>query len=281
MFRINPPVKKHNKNTAKVKFSEFYEKFSEISKSNKFENEIVKVNIINWKKNLLHSKIEETKGNFSNIKNVISNITNCMKLTKISITVLDKALREINTKAKFREIGLSLLNSLTSELIIEDSKHYLIKQIVVLLRKIFNKKIISMEEEIKCASPSILNNINNRFHNFLAIVYANLLKSNSAFYIADYLDCLIWNLRARNHKFLHEIQIFKGIFKNSKNDLLNSSWKNLIKNKLNFFRKVTYLYKFDERHLSLCLIEFFSIFSSMIVGRIVEENEQGKFKFNK
>ena len=107
-----------------------------------------------------------------------------------------------------------------------------------------------------------------------------MLKSNSAFHIADYLDCLIWNLRARNHKFLHEIQIFKGIFKNSKNQLINSAWKNLIKNKLNYFRTITYLYKFDEKHLSLSLLEFFNIYSSMIVGRIVEENEQGIIKFN-
>ena len=280
LFRINPPFKKHNKNISKLKFSEFFQKASEISKSSKIENELLKVNIINWKKNLMHSKIEETKGDFGNIKNVISNITNCLKLTKISIDVLDNALREINTKARFREIALSLLNSLISELINDDIKHYLIKQIIVLMRKIFNKKIISIEENIKCASPSILNNINKSFQIFLSHIYANMLKSNSAFHIADYLDCLIWNLRARNHKFLHEIQIFKGIFKNSKNQLINSAWKNLIKNKLNYFRTITYLYKFDEKHLSLSLLEFFNIYSSMIVGRIVEENEQGIIKFN-
>ena len=119
----------------------------------------------------------------------------------------------------------------------------------------------------------ILNNINNKFHAFLAIIYSNLLTSTSAFYIADYLDCLLWNLRARNHRFISDIQLFKGIFKNSKNTLINSSWNNLINNKLNFYRKVTYLYKYKERHLSLYLLEFFSIFSSMIVGRIVEETE--------
>ena len=59
-----------------------------------------------------------------------------------------------------------------------------------------------------------------------------------------------------------------------------SAWKNLIKNKLNYFRTITYLYKFDEKHLSLSLLEFFNIYSSMIVGRIVEENEQGIIKFN-
>ena len=273
LFTINPSIKR-KKNFSKSRL-QILERAEETAITGHYIYEDTKNHSNALIRN--HSK-NSTVTDLKNIKKIVHSIINCLKLKKISKACLNTALKEINTKAKFREIGLSLIISLSNELAIEDTKHYFFKQIIVNFRKIYGNKIVSIEDGIKSASQSILNRINNRFEVFLTIIFNNINNSTSIFYLSDYMDCLIWNLSSRNLRFIYDISLIKEIFLNSKNELISNVWKNLINNKINFYSKISFLHKFNYSNLGHYLLEFFQIISNMIVGRIIQESE-GKFLF--
>jgi alpha-tubulin suppressor-like RCC1 family protein len=282
LFSINAPQRKSAKFSSKKTKLNFLKIFakSQILTTARIENDIVKANAIKFKKNLMQGKLEEGKSEIENVKKFTSSVSDCIKITKISIEQLRTAMREMNTRAKFREIALSLINSIMCEIECNDTKLFIIKQIILTLRKTSGKRLVSIDEEIKSASPDLLAKIQMRFSNLIQVIFGNLLKSKTYFYISGYLECLYWNLRARNQKTLIEVNFFENLFVHNSNHLIKSVWDKIgsmqedsfVKLNPNLYKKNKNSFKFTQKTLGYQLLEFFHIYASMIAGRIIEEN---------
>ena len=166
---------------------------------------------------------------------------------------------------------MSLINSLLLEVENQDTKLFIVKQIVQSLRRLTGKRLISIDDEIRSASPELLNIIQNKFHNLIQILFGSLIKSNSIFFISEYLDCLFWNLRARNQKVLIETNFFENLFVNSPNSIIKNVWNKITKLEMSFYKKNNNSLIFNQKSLGLQLLEFFHVYSSMIAGRVIDE----------
>ena len=186
----------------------------------------------------------------------------------------------MNVKAKFREIGLNMILHLIKNLSDSEVKINILSNFYQNFSKINN--IPSIFEKLHVSSPILSQNILNIFHYFLDTILDEIKVTESPFILSVLLNCIIWNIKARDFTFFNESKFFNILFTESPTDLLTkansllyiipeSVGKKALKEKFPNFAEIRPI---DVPHISKILTDIFNIYSNLIFQRISRESRK-------
>ncbi len=236
-----------------------------LNPQNKVNSFPIKYNQKTW--NQLHQIIKE---HVFNISQIIFN-------KEITIENILQGYEKIQTKAKFREISLLILNEVINNIKGDDIICYIISNYYYNFSE-YNS-IPSIYTSLKCVNENIVRNITNSFHIIISSIVEKIEKEKlSNFNLSIYLNFLIWKIRKRNFVLFassNKNQLF-NLFKNKTN--LERANKFLFilpesglegKNYINFYE----LRPIDDYHLGKILTDLFIYYTNRVI-QLENKNEK-------
>ena len=215
-----------------------------------------------------------------------------MKPLQLSNNILNFSLirdgfQYMNIKAKFREIGLNILLDIINTLSDQEVKINILSNFYQNFSQVNN--IPSIFERLHISSPILSENILIAFHRFLDAILHEIKSTESPFILSVLLNCLIWNIKARDFQFFNDSKLFNVLFSEPPTEILVRSnnllyiipevvGKRAMNEKFSIFSEIRPI---DIPHVAKVLTDIFNIYSNLIFQRIVRETIKNNSKGNK
>ena len=215
------------------------------------------------------------------VKEHIINITEIIQNKKITINNLLKGYENMQTKAKFREISILIINTILKDFNDNSIKCNILTNFYNTFAKGDNsKKIPSIYESLMCIGEKLVQNITDAFHILLNTIQEKIQSQEmSKFDLSVYLNFLLWKIRKRNFKFFVNNDVF-NLFENPIN--LEKANKFLfivpetisdINDKFSEFSEIRPI---DDCHLGKILTDIFCYYSNRIIQLEMSSNSNRK-----